>query len=110
MGLFWVWGAFGLIGNLLSLNSEIGVAALSSQLLWIGGMLLFGLGALLLRPAVSAEGTVKEQPLPEGYHGRAMGIPYKIDLDGKVTALMAKGPQNYPTWHDFWKAIDVPSQ
>jgi hypothetical protein len=49
MGLFWVWGAFGLVGNLLSLNSEIGVAALSSQLLWIGGMLLFGLGALLLR-------------------------------------------------------------
>jgi hypothetical protein len=59
MGLFWVWGAFGLIGNLLSLNSEIGVVALSSQLLWIGGMLLFGLGALLLRPAVSAEDTVK---------------------------------------------------
>jgi hypothetical protein len=54
MGLFWVWGAFGLIGNLLTLNSEIGVAALSSQLLWIGGMLLFGLGALLLRPAVEA--------------------------------------------------------
>jgi hypothetical protein len=50
MGLFWVWGAFGLIGNLLSLNSQIGVAALSSQLLWIGGMILFGLGALLLRP------------------------------------------------------------
>jgi hypothetical protein len=53
MGLFWVWGAFGLIGNLLSLNSEIGVAALSSQLLWIGGTLLFGLGALLLRPTPS---------------------------------------------------------
>jgi hypothetical protein len=49
ISLFWVWGAFGLIGNLLSLNGEIGVAALSSQLLWIGGMLLFGLGALLLR-------------------------------------------------------------
>jgi hypothetical protein len=49
MGLFWVWGAFGLIGNLLSLNSQIGVAALSSQLLWIGGMLLLGLGALLLK-------------------------------------------------------------
>ncbi len=50
IGLFWVWGAFGLIGNLLSLNSQIGIQALSSQLLWIGGMLLFGLGALLLRP------------------------------------------------------------
>jgi hypothetical protein len=50
IGLFWVWGAFGLIGNLLSLNSQIGITTLSSQLLWIGGMLLFGLGALLLRP------------------------------------------------------------
>ena len=50
IGLFWAWGAFGLIGNLLSLNSQIGITALSSQLLWIGGMLLFGLGALLLRP------------------------------------------------------------
>jgi hypothetical protein len=106
MGFFWIWGLLGLIGNLLSLNGEIGVAALSSQLLWIGGMLLFGLGALLLRPAVSAEDT---RALPEGYHGRAMGIPYKIDLDGKVTALMAKGPQTYQTWHDFWKAINVPS-
>jgi hypothetical protein len=52
MALFWIWGGFGLVGNLLSLNSQIGLAALSSQLLWIGGMLLFGLGALLLAPAV----------------------------------------------------------
>jgi hypothetical protein len=61
MSLFWIWGAFGLIGNLASLNSEIGVAALSSQLLWIGGMLLFGLGALLIRPAVCAEDTAKQE-------------------------------------------------
>ena len=40
VSLFWVWGAFGLIGNLLSLNGELGIAAVSSQLLWIGGMLL----------------------------------------------------------------------
>jgi hypothetical protein len=53
IGLFWVWGAFGLIGNLLSLNGELGIAAVSSQLLWIGGMLLFGLGALLLGPGPS---------------------------------------------------------
>ena len=50
IGLFWVWGAFGLLGNLLTLNGQIGIEALSSQLLWIGGMLLFGLGALLIRP------------------------------------------------------------
>ena len=49
IGLFWVWGAFGLLGNLLTLNGQIGIEALSSQLLWIGGMLLFGLGALLIR-------------------------------------------------------------
>lgn len=60
LGLFWSWGLFGLIGNLLSLNAEIGVAALSSQLLWIGGMLLFGLGALLLRPDTSTEDAQKQ--------------------------------------------------
>ena len=49
IGLFWVWGAFGLLGNLLTLNGQIGIEALSSELLWIGGMLLFGLGALLIR-------------------------------------------------------------
>jgi hypothetical protein len=65
MALFWFWGAFGLIGNLLSLNDQISGANLSSQLLWIGGMLLFGLGALLLPPAVSVQDTVKEGPLPE---------------------------------------------
>ena len=53
ISLFWVWGAFGLIGNLLSLNGQLGIAAVSSQLLWIGGMLLFGLGALLLGPGPS---------------------------------------------------------
>ncbi len=61
IGLFWVWGAFGLIGNLLSLNSQIGIAALSSQLLWIGGMLLVGLGALLLPQSVSVADTVKKE-------------------------------------------------
>jgi hypothetical protein len=53
IGLFWVWGLFGLIGNLLTLNGQIGIEALASQLLWIGGMLLFGLGALLIRPGPS---------------------------------------------------------
>jgi len=53
IGLFWIWGAFGLIGNLLSLNSQIGITALSSQLLWIGGMILFGLGALLISSGLS---------------------------------------------------------
>ena len=53
IGLFWVWGLFGLIGNLLTLNGQIGIEASSSQLLWIGGMLLFGLGALLIKPGAS---------------------------------------------------------
>jgi hypothetical protein len=52
MGLFWFCGVFGLIGKLFSLNSEVGVAALSSQLLWIGGLLdLFGVGVARPRDA-----------------------------------------------------------
>ena len=91
--LFWVWGAFGLIGNLLSLNSDVGVTALSSQLLWIGGMLLFGLGALLIRPTVSAEDTVthedavKEPPLSEAIDS---------DREKKRSALHAEIGNNEP--------------
>jgi hypothetical protein len=99
MSLFWVWGALGLIGNLLSLDSAIGVATLSSQLLWIGGILLFGLGALLLRPAVPAvpaehtmkhEGTVKE-PLREAIDS---------DREKKRSALHAETGNN--GWLENW--------
>lgn len=52
--LFWLWGVAGLLfnaGTLFGLTGSIGVGTSSylsaSCLVWIGGMVLFGIGALL---------------------------------------------------------------
>ncbi|MET4258464.1 hypothetical protein ABIC09_003409 [Bradyrhizobium sp. S3.12.5] len=52
--LFWLWGVVGLLfnaGTLFGLTGSIGVGTsallAASALIWIGGMLLFGVGALL---------------------------------------------------------------
>jgi hypothetical protein len=52
--LFWLWGGVGLFlnaGSLLGLTGSVGVGTsaylTATSLIWIGGMLLFGIGALL---------------------------------------------------------------
>ena len=52
--LFWLWGGLGLFfnaGSLLGLTGSVGVGTsaylTATSLIWIGGMLLFGIGALL---------------------------------------------------------------
>jgi hypothetical protein len=42
---FWVWGLAGLVGNAFNLLGP-SIYPLAALLYWIGGMLLFGLGAL----------------------------------------------------------------
>lgn len=64
--LFWLWGGVGLFfntGNLMGLTGSVGVgtsAYLSATtLIWIGGMVLFGIGALLSHSDFDGE-----RPLP----------------------------------------------
>ena len=52
--LFWCWGGIGLVfntGSLMGLTGSIGVGTsaylAATTLIWIVGMLLFGIGALL---------------------------------------------------------------
>ncbi|WP_316232534.1 hypothetical protein [Bradyrhizobium sp. SZCCHNR1051] len=52
--LFWLWGSIGLLlngGSLMGLTGSVGVGTsaylTATSLIWIGGMILFGLGALL---------------------------------------------------------------
>lgn len=52
--LFWLWGLIGLLFNaesLMGLTGSIGVGTsaylAATSLIWIGGMMLFGIGALL---------------------------------------------------------------
>lgn len=52
--LFWLWGGVGLLfnaGTLMGLTGSVGVGTsaylTATALIWIGGMVLFGMGALL---------------------------------------------------------------
>jgi hypothetical protein len=52
---FWIWGVLGLIGNTINFLSATGSVGVGTSayitmclLYWIGGMLLFGLGGLLM--------------------------------------------------------------
>lgn len=71
--LFWLWGSVGLFfnaGTLFGLTGSVGVGTsaylTATTLIWIGGMVLFGMGALLShsdfdgeRPAPSDTGDVR---------------------------------------------------
>ncbi|WP_439373038.1 hypothetical protein [Bradyrhizobium sp. DASA03120] len=65
--LFWLWGVIGLLfnaGTLFGLTGSVGVGIsaylTATSLIWIGGMVLFGMGALL-----SHNDFVGERPLQE---------------------------------------------
>ncbi|MET4120308.1 hypothetical protein ABIB90_001720 [Bradyrhizobium sp. JR4.1] len=66
--LFWLWGIVGLLfntGTLLGLTGSIGVGTsallAASSLIWIGGMVLFGIGALLAHTDFDGERPNKEE-------------------------------------------------
>lgn len=67
--LFWLWGVVGLLfnaGTLFGLTGSIGVGTsallAASALIWIGGMVLFGIGALLSQSDFDGE-----RPMAEDY-------------------------------------------
>ncbi|WP_314963429.1 hypothetical protein [Bradyrhizobium cosmicum] len=67
--LFWLWGIVGLLfnaGTLFGLTGSIGVGTsallAASALIWIGGMVLFGIGALFAHTDFDGE-----RPMAESY-------------------------------------------
>jgi hypothetical protein len=65
--LFWLWGGIGLLlnaGSMLGLTGSVGIGTsaylTASSLIWIGGMMLFGIGALLAHNDFGGE-----RPLPQ---------------------------------------------
>jgi hypothetical protein len=66
-GLFWLWGLVGLIynaGTLMGLTGSIGMGTstylAATALIWIGGMVLFGFGALLSNTDFDGERQIEE--------------------------------------------------
>jgi hypothetical protein len=69
--LFWFWGGVGLLfnaGSLMGLTGSIGVGTstylAATALIWIGGMVLFGVGAMLSHNDFDGE-----RPLPPSTGG-----------------------------------------
>jgi hypothetical protein len=65
--LFWLWGVVGLFfnaGSLMGLTGSVGVGTsaylTATSLIWIGGMVLFGIGAVLANSDFDGE-----RPLPQ---------------------------------------------
>jgi len=114
MMAFWAWGAIGLLvvlSDFSSLPHDVGVGTsaymIVVEMIWIGGMLLFGVAALFLPPKSLPMAIIQRLPreaLPEGYQGQLEGIPYRFE--GKqVIALTETGPVTYNNWRDFWTAV-----
>jgi hypothetical protein len=71
--LFWLWGILGLLfnaGSLLGLTGSIGVGTsayiAASALVWIGGMIFFGIAALLCQ--LNFDGERPSEPKDEYTH------------------------------------------
>lgn len=67
--LFWLWGVIGLLfnaGSLMGLTGSIGVGTsaylAATSLIWIGGMVLFGIGALLAHTDFHGERPLEPGP------------------------------------------------
>ena len=76
--------------------------------LWIGGMVLLGLAALL-----SGQSYVPRYELLSGqstgsgnpeYPDIRNDLPYRHNSDGTVDVLTASGPHKYRSWEEFWDA------
>jgi len=76
---------------------------------WIGGMVLFGLSALLSGQTYIAQYSMRPSaPIstnPE-YPEMHKGLPYRRNDDGSVAVLTANGPHTYKSWREFWDAME----
>jgi hypothetical protein len=116
--LFHVWGWAGLLVGLVSVvgaastvSVGVGTSAYVTMGLtfWIGGMVLFGLSALLSGQTYIAQYSMRPSaPIstnPE-YPEMHKGLPYRRNDDGSVAVLTANGPHTYKSWREFWDAME----
>ena len=102
---FFLWGGIGffvalasVMGTWLGLSRGLGRPANITMgiELWIGGLILFGLGALLAGATyVTPPRSIVPVSMP----------PHQIQKDGSVIAQMPDGSERrFANWKDFWAA------
>lgn len=113
-GAFWIWGCLGFAATALSsvslfIQTSVGVGSSSYvtaiATLWIGGMLFFGLGAMLCTD-FETTGAVptyaaKAPPQARGFDAVYAEIPFRLRSDGTVQAEIEDKLYDFASWKEF---------
>jgi hypothetical protein len=101
--LFWIWGGLGFLvctGNYLSLSGSVGVGTSTYMTLgflyWLGGMVLFGLGAIVVGndPGVPALFTNPSfQPAERSADETPIQVPPPVPIEREIE-LAAEEPRS----------------
>lgn len=110
MSLFFaLWGVCGLAASLLAGASAPILSAIYVTLMWMAGVLFFGIGALLshatLRTLSAFPVYVVQPPRADGMDNQYRGVPYRVNDDGTVYAEFADGSRTFRNWKKFVTAL-----
>lgn len=107
--IYFIWG---LGGFAVSIFAALGAPILSgifAVLLWIGGMLFFGI--LVLMSSATYRSTdalpvyVVDKPRGDGLDQDYRGIPYMKLESGNVVAEFADGKHTFKSWKKFIESV-----
>jgi hypothetical protein len=105
-GLFAIWGMGGFAFVIFAAMGAPVLTASMIALVWIGGILFFGLGALIAPVPYrwddfSFPVYVTNPPRADGLNQEHRGVPFKILPNGQVVAEFADGQHTFKNWEKF---------
>jgi hypothetical protein len=96
-------------GFALSIFAAMAAPVLTASmiaLVWIGGTLFFGMGALIAPVPYRWDGFsvpvhVTKPPRADGLNHEHRGVPFKVLPNGQVVAQFADGQHTFKNWQKF---------
>lgn len=107
--LFFIWGLIGFgVCIFAALGAPI-LTAIFSVLLWIGGMLFFGIlvltGSTAYRLSAAIPVYVVATPRDDGLNQEYRGVPYMKLEGGQIIAESGDGKHTFKNWKKFVEAF-----
>jgi hypothetical protein len=108
--LFVFWGVCGLGLSIFAALGAPAFTAITVALLWIGGVLFFGMCVLLASVSYRFNGPalpvyVVTAPRPDGLNEVYNGVAYMRLESGQVIAEFADGKHTFKSWEKFVEAV-----